>query len=62
MDQVRRQINAAMRFTMVISFPCTVGLAVLANPIFKMIFPGTAETAGIAWRNYSCVFCNVDTF
>ncbi|MEE1078882.1 MAG: polysaccharide biosynthesis protein [Agathobacter sp.] len=48
MDQVRRQINAAMRFTMVISFPCTVGLAVLANPIFKMIFPGTAETAGIA--------------
>lgn len=48
MTAVRSQINAAMRFVMVIAFPCTVGLAVLGEPICRMLFPGTASTAPMA--------------
>lgn len=48
MDKVRSQINAAIRFIMVIAFPCTVGLAVLALPIFTLLFPGTVNTAPMA--------------
>jgi stage V sporulation protein B len=45
MNGVRSQINAAMRFVMVIAVPCCVGLAVLAKPILLLLFSGTAETA-----------------
>jgi stage V sporulation protein B len=48
MDTVRSQIGSAMRFVMVISFPCAVGLAVLGEPICRLLFPGTAETAPMA--------------
>lgn len=44
MDGVKNQINAAMRFVMVIAFPCAVGLAVLAYPIFAILFPSTIES------------------
>lgn len=45
---VRTQINAAMRFVMVIAFPCTVGMAVLATPIFTLLFPSTIATVDLA--------------
>lgn len=48
MAQVRTQINAAMRFIMIIALPCTVGLAVLARPIFTILFPGTIETIDLS--------------
>ena len=48
MESVRSQINAATRFVMVIAFPCTIGLAVLGEPIFRLLFPGTAQTAPMA--------------
>lgn len=48
MDQVREQIHAAIRFVMVIAFPCTAGLAVLAKPIMLLLFPSTAGTADMA--------------
>ena len=48
MEAVRGQINAAMRFVMVIAVPCCVGLAVLAKPIFMLLFPGTTETLELA--------------
>ena len=48
MEKVRDQINSAMRFVMVISFPCAIGLAVLGEPICRLLFPGTAETAPMA--------------
>ena len=35
---VRTQINAAMRFVMVIAFPCAVGMGILASPILQMLF------------------------
>jgi stage V sporulation protein B len=48
MADVRRKLNAATRFVMIIAFPCAVGLAVLAKPIFSLLFPGTISTLDIA--------------
>jgi stage V sporulation protein B len=48
MKEVRHEINAAMRFVMVIAFPCAVGLAVLAKPIFLLLFPSTSQTLDLA--------------
>ncbi len=45
---VCNQINVAMRFIMVIALPCAVGLAVLARPIFMLLFPGTIATLDLA--------------
>ena len=43
-ESVNNQINAAIRFIMVIAMPCCVGLAVLAKPIFALLFPGTISS------------------
>jgi len=43
-ESVNNQINAAIRFIMVIAVPCCVGLAVLAKPIFTLLFPGTISS------------------
>ena len=43
-ESVNNQINAAIRFIMVIAMPCCVGLAVLAKPIFTLLFPGTISS------------------
>ena len=47
-EAVNHQINTAIRFIMVISIPCAVGLAVLAKPIFTLLFPGTIATVDLA--------------
>lgn len=47
-EGVCNQMNAAMRFIMVIALPCCVGLAVLAKPIFMLLFPGTMATLDMA--------------
>ena len=47
-DTVRgatRKIFSAMRFTMLIAFPCTVGFAVLSKPILSMLFTGDVDLA-----------------
>ena len=38
MRSVRRQINLATRFIMLISFPCAVGIGVLGGPIMMLLF------------------------
>ena len=43
-EEVNNQINVAIRFIMVIAMPCCVGLAVLAKPIFTLLFPGTISS------------------
>ena len=43
-EAVNSRINAAIRFIMVIAMPCCVGLAVLAKPIFTLLFPGTISS------------------
>ncbi|MCD7865734.1 MAG: polysaccharide biosynthesis protein [Clostridiales bacterium] len=45
-EQVRKKIGLSMRFIMVIAFPCTVGMAVLANPIMRLLFSTTNDLAG----------------
>ncbi len=48
MADVRQKLSMSTRFVMIIAFPCAVGLAVLAKPIFTMLFPGTIETVDLA--------------
>ncbi len=35
----RRKIRASVRFTMIITIPCAVGMAALAKPILTMLYP-----------------------
>jgi len=41
----RKRVSAAMRFTMILAFPCAVGLFVLAEPIIAMLFHGDPAMA-----------------
>ena len=41
----KRQIATATRFIMVIAFPCTVGMGVLASPILQLLFHDSSELA-----------------
>ncbi len=41
----RRKIFSAMRFTMLLAFPCTVGFVILSKPILSMLFTGDVELA-----------------
>lgn len=45
MKEIAQKINQAMRFTMMITIPSAVGLAVLAKPIITMLFPNKGELA-----------------
>ena len=40
-ELVKRRIHSATRFVMLIAFPCTVGIAVLAGPIQRLLFHDT---------------------
>ena len=44
-DMVRTQIGSAMHFSMIIAFPCTVGMALLASPILQLLFHDSSELA-----------------
>lgn len=44
-QEVKRQIGMSTRFIMVIAFPCTVGMTVLASPILQFIFNDSSELA-----------------
>ncbi len=47
-DNVRgakKKISSAMRFTMLIAFPCTAGFIFLSKPILSMLFTGDVELA-----------------
>lgn len=39
----KRKVSLAMRFTMILSIPCAVGLAVLGKPIISLLFHGEVE-------------------
>lgn len=43
--RAKERIGQAMRFTMIVAFPCAVGLAVLARPIISMLFKGEVDMA-----------------
>lgn len=42
---VKRKVNSAIRFIMVIAFPCAVGMAILAQPIIDLLFSVKGEAA-----------------
>jgi stage V sporulation protein B len=44
-DAASEKIGQAMRFTMIVAIPSTVGLAVLAKPIISMLFTGEVDMA-----------------
>lgn len=44
-QEARKQIGTATRFIMVIAFPCTVGMGVLASPILQLLFSDSSEIA-----------------
>ncbi len=45
LKDIEQKINQAMRFTMMITIPSAVGLAVLASPIINMLFPDKGDLA-----------------
>ena len=44
---VKRKINMAERFVMVIAFPCAVGMMALAQPLMVLLFNDYDETSGL---------------
>ena len=64
MDEVRSQINSAIRFIMLISIPCAVGMGVLAEPILKLVH--LSDESGMAavmlqYGSVSIVFFSLST-
>ena len=41
----QKRINFSMKLSSIIAFPCTIGLAILAEPVFQAIFPNAPEGA-----------------
>lgn len=41
----QNKINFSMKLSAIIAFPCTIGLAILAEPLFQAIFPNAPEGA-----------------
>jgi len=44
---VKKQINMANRFVMIIAFPCAVGLMVLASPILQLLFNDAEKSSAM---------------
>lgn len=47
-EDVNDRLNQAIRTTMLVVVPATIGMASLANPIMQLLFSGTTKTAGYA--------------
>lgn len=47
MDLANRKIDQAVQLSMFISIPSAVGLAVLSQPVVRILFPDTIGTAGL---------------
>lgn len=60
---VRRSVGDVVRFTMVISIPCAVGLGVFGGEIIEVLWPGTPEIAKKMMQLGSCsvVFYSLST-
>ncbi len=61
--EAARKVSAAMRFTMLIAFPCCVGLGVLARPVLSMLFTGEIDLAAALVRAgcVSIIFFSMST-
>lgn len=59
----RHKVAIATRFCMIISIPCAVGLAVLGEPIIRMLFDGEYAMPAmlLRWGSISVVFYSLST-
>lgn len=55
LDEVRSQINSAIRFIMLISIPCAVGMGVLAEPILKLVHLSDESGMAVIMLMYGAV-------
>ena len=63
-DVVRTKVGLALKFSMIIAFPCGVGLSVLGGPINELLFRSkeAASTTGImAFSVFTVVFFSLST-
>ena len=64
-EATRECIDQTVQLSMVVSAPCAMGLAVLAQPIVSLLFGGTNGVAGNAfdaWILYDTSEWNVQHF
>lgn len=62
--QFRTRLAASVKVNMVIAFPCAVGLAVLATPIMRLLFPTTDYIMSgdlLTWGAVAVVFYSLST-
>lgn len=59
----KRKIFSAMRFTMLIVFPCTAGLMVLSKPVLSMLFTGDVDLASrlLTIGGITIIFTSIST-
>lgn len=64
-ESVRDKLRATTRLVMIIAYPCTIGLGVLARPIMQMLFPGQTTVGMAAMMMYvgciSVIFYSLST-
>lgn len=60
---VKRSVGDVIRFTMVISIPCAVGLGVFGKEIIEVLWPGTPDMAGkmMLYGSSSVIFYSLST-
>lgn len=60
---VRRSVGDVIRFTMVISIPCAVGLGVFGKEIMEVLWPGTPDVAAqmMLYGSTSVIFYSLST-
>ena len=57
--ETRRKIQTSTRFTMILAFPCAVGIGVLASPILYLLYGDTNPlSAGMLYAG-GCVHCPI---
>ena len=62
-EYTNKRLNEALRLTMMVTIPCAVGLAVLAEPIINLLFNGADPAAAriLAAGSISVIFYSLST-
>lgn len=60
---VKRSVGDVIRFTMIISIPCAVGLGVFGKEVIEVLWPGTPDIAGkmMLYGSSSVIFYSLST-
>ena len=62
-EEVHAKIYSALRFIMIIAFPCAVGMAVLASPILQLLFNDSRQLSALMLQvgAVSIIFYSIST-